>query len=265
MLIKVAKKIFKPSSDAYQLLSYWRNYSRRNYHPKKINSIVTIFENLSKTKPLIQFLQIGSNDGIAGDPLNYFINNRHWQGVLVEPVPFLFEALKKNYEHKKGKLIFLNLAVGAEDKDDVIMYVFDEKYIGQIPDWYYQLGSFNKKVIYAHHLPNAEKFLTEKKVPFRTIKTIIGLHPHLENLDVLHIDTEGFDFEILKTVNFAKLLPTVILIEYIHLDVPTRKVMINLLRQNNYTLYRCDQDYIAIQNNLMLLMAGTPILPYWRF
>ena len=266
MIKRLAKSIFNSSGNTYKYLSYWHNYDEKSYMPRKIDGVDKVFENLSKYYSEINFLQIGSNDGVSGDPLNFFINNYNWQGVLVEPIPFLFEQLQGNYEHKKDKLVFLNVAVGAEDKEEMVIYVFDEKFRGQIPDWYYQLGTFFKSVIYNHDIPNVDDYIVEKKVPLRTIKTIIENTLSGKNLHLLHIDTEGYDFEILKTLDFSEFLPKVILVEYIHLDVANRKQMIGLLKKNGYVLYRCNQDYIAIQNSIHnILMDGTRVFPFWEF
>ena len=260
------KQIVNPRRKLYRFLSYLFNYKERGYIPRKIDAIENILENLSKTYSEINFLQIGSNDGISGDPLNFFINNYNWKGVLVEPIPFLFEQLQFNYLHKKDKLTFLNVAVGAEDKEEMIIYVFNEKFRGKIPDWYYQLGSFYKDVIYHHDIPNVDDYIVEKKVPSQTIQTIIDTCYSGKNIELLHIDTEGYDFEVLKNVNFSKLLPKVILVEYIHLAITTRKQMIHLLKNNGYTVYRCNQDYIGVQRSVHNnLMTGTSISPYWEF
>lgn len=266
MIKRLAKKIFHTSSTTYKFISFWYNYKERGYIPRKIGAIENILENLSKTYSEINFLQIGSNVGISGDPLNFFINNYNWKGVLVEPIPFLFEQLQLNYAHRKDRLTFLNVAVGEKDKAEKIIYVFDEKFKGQIPDWYFQLGSFYKDVIYHHDIPNVDDYIVEKKVPSQTIQTIIDTCFSGKNIELLHIDTEGYDFEVLKNVNFSKLLPKVLLVEYIHLAITTRKQMIHLLTNNGYAVYRCNQDYIGVQKSVHNnLMAGTSISPYWEF
>ena len=266
MIKRLIKKILNSSGSSYKILSFWHNYDEKSYIPRKIDTIDKILESLSKAYSEITFLQIGSNDGISGDPLNFYINNYNWKGVLVEPIPFLFEQLKVNYTHRQDKLTFLNVAVGAEDKEEMVIYVFDEKFRGQIPDWYYQLGTFYKQVIYIHDIPNVDDYIVEKKVPLRTIQTIIKNNLSGKNIELLHVDTEGYDFEILKTVNFSELLPKVILVEYIHLDVTNKKQMISLLKKNGYTIYRCNQDYIGIQNSVhKMFMNGTYIFPFWEF
>lgn len=103
------KKVLSPSGKFYRFLSYWYNFSEKGYLPQNIENIELIFEHLSQTQDNVSFLQIGSNDGISGDPLNKFINNYNWKGILVEPITSLFEKMIRNYIHKKKNLIFLTL------------------------------------------------------------------------------------------------------------------------------------------------------------
>src|SRR5438093_1498023 len=43
------------------------------------------------------FIEIGSNDGEHDDHLRPFILSRPWSGIMVEPVPYVFERLRRNY------------------------------------------------------------------------------------------------------------------------------------------------------------------------
>ena len=106
MIKRLAKKIFKSSGSTYKFLSFWLNYNEKSYMPRKINTVDNILANLSKAYSKINFLQIGSNDGISGDPLNFFINNYNWKGILIEPIPFLYKQLQLNSLHKKDNLTF---------------------------------------------------------------------------------------------------------------------------------------------------------------
>lgn len=55
-------------------MSYTINYADKSYLPRKIDSIKNILSSLSTSQQKIIFIQIGSNDGVSGDPLNEFIN-----------------------------------------------------------------------------------------------------------------------------------------------------------------------------------------------
>ena len=56
-----------------------------------------------------------------------------------------------------------------------------------------------------------------------------------KRFDYLSIDTEGSEFEILKTLNFKKFYPKIITVEH-NFDKKNRKKIFNLLKKNNYKL-----------------------------
>jgi hypothetical protein len=61
----------------------------------------TLHDRISKAiggKSQVFFVQVGSNDGLQGDPIHDFIVSRQsWRGIFIEPVYFLFQRLRKNY------------------------------------------------------------------------------------------------------------------------------------------------------------------------
>src|SRR6266404_4447929 len=59
----------------------------------------------------LRFIQVGANDGKFGDPLRKHILGRKWTGILVEPQPEAFEALKVNYAGLEDRLEFENVAI----------------------------------------------------------------------------------------------------------------------------------------------------------
>jgi hypothetical protein len=47
----------------------------------------------------IQFVQIGASDGLHSDPIREFVVRDAWSGVFMEPLPYSFARLKKNYNY----------------------------------------------------------------------------------------------------------------------------------------------------------------------
>ena len=264
MFRSLARIFLDPSTQAYRFLSYCYNYPAKGYLPKEIEHINPILEKLSEANVKVHFIQVGSNDGVTGDPIHYFVKHYQWYGVLIEPMPQLFEQLTKTYEFEKERLHFLNVAVSSGNKKFKTIYCISEKFRGQVPDWYYQLGSFVKEVILKHNIPNIEKYLVEKQVPVLAIQHIKETYLASDPIDFLHIDAEGYDFEILKTLDFLRNKPSIILVEYVHLNIATQKQMLTMFKRSGYKTYRCHLDFIAIQRHVHnQYMAGTTINAVW--
>ena len=60
---------------------------------------------------------------------------------------------------------------------------------------------------------------------------------NIKHLDLLQIDTEGYDYEILKMLDFNRLKPTVINYENEHLSKQDRVSCEQLLQINAYSLF----------------------------
>ena len=65
----------------------------------------------------------------------------------------------------------------------------------------------------------------------------------VKKIDLLHIDTEGYDYEILKTLDF-KIKPNMILFEHKNLGKNKRKAW-KLLRNKGYKLFKVAGDTLA--------------------
>jgi FkbM family methyltransferase len=177
-----------------------------------IDILQLILSNLSTIAELkkepVKFLQIGAHDGLHYDPISPYIRKHHWEGILVEPQPEIFKRLVRNYEGQEG-LVFENIAIGNET-GEMRLYRFKE---GQgLHDHSTMLCSFNKDFI-VNNGHNYKHEIEEIKVPCLTLDDLLFKH-NITYIDVLQIDTEGFDFEILKMVNNSVIHPTVIHFEH---------------------------------------------------
>ena len=55
-----------------------------------------------------------------------------------------------------------------------------------------------------------------------------------KTIDLLQIDTEGFDYEVLKMFDFKIFSPILVQFEYVHLSKNDYKNSVNLLSNNGY-------------------------------
>jgi FkbM family methyltransferase len=161
-------------------------------------------------------IQIGSHIGdTARDPIFNIVNN-NTKLILVEPVPFLFEQLKNNYNNKfknNNNITFINKAA-SNFIGEIEMTIPSEKNdFSKLPPWASQLASVNSD----HATGHIRDLLVEKiRVQTTTINEIVKEH-NIKEIDLLHTDTEGHDHTILMNYNF-EIKPTIIMFEHKHMD-----------------------------------------------
>lgn len=161
-------------------------------------------------------IQIGSHIGnTSNDPIFNIIDN-NTKLILVEPVPYLFEQLKKNYKSKfvnNQNIIFINKAVSNFIGEIELTIPSQKNDFSKFPFWASQLASVNPN----HALGHINNLLVEKiTVNTTTINEIIKEYS-IKQIDLLHTDTEGHDYTILMNYNFD-IKPKKIMFEHKHMD-----------------------------------------------
>jgi hypothetical protein len=83
-----------------------------------------LLDELAKSGSPLFFVQIGSNDGVSGDPLHAYIKRFGWQGVLVEPLLHLYRELMHAYAGIPG-IRFENAAIAERSGARAFYYLRD--------------------------------------------------------------------------------------------------------------------------------------------
>jgi FkbM family methyltransferase len=210
------------------------------------------FTALSEASP-VKFVQVGAHDGVSGDPVHRFVRKYGWTGLLIEPVPYLYAQLRKNYSGFDG-LQFLN-ACGSETAGQVTFYAMRELEAPPTP-YYNQLSSLNRDVIlrYAARLPDVADYIEELAVdslPLSAITEQYAIQP-----DVLVIDTEGYDFKALATFDFRIHRPQAIYFEWKHLSEADRVGAKALLQPLGYQLFGDGGNALALSEPLAFKAAS---------
>jgi FkbM family methyltransferase len=192
------------------------------------------------------FVKVGANDGITQDPCSdIFLANTKWKGLLIEPVPYCFDRLKANAQ----RFCLEQVAVGATAGEETFDYV-DQDAIQSIPDlpsWFDQLGSFDKSHIVKHLNGVLAPYIIELIVGVLPLADVISRNG-IRDVHLLHIDTEGHDYEVLKTLNFEDQAPVAIFVEHKHLSDAQRTEMHEFLSNHGYSVHDCGADYFAVNN-----------------
>jgi FkbM family methyltransferase len=207
--------------------------------------------NYDKIKGDVFFIQIGANEGKMDDPIYHFVTEKGWKGVLIEPVKFIFDKLVRNYNNYSSQLFFENVAISRTEGKQMFYYLRKKEGF-DIPFWAEELGSFNKDVILKHkmYIPQIEELIIEEDVPITTISAL-QLKYNISEPDLLMIDTEGYDFEIIKSYPFSICKPPVLIYENKHLGNICHKQSLVFLRNWGYKLFAFEGDTLAVQENYL--------------
>lgn len=216
--------------------------------------------NLPKLVSQPVFVKVGANDGITLDPCSDILfADTTWNGLLIEPVPHCFERLRNNFIDSK-RFSLEQVAISSTPGRATFYYV-DREAIKSIPGlgpWVDQLGSFDKNHIIKHFIScnlngAIEPFIIECEVEVCTLSEVLKRN-RIQDVHLLHIDTEGHDFEILKTVDFVNHAPLIIFVEHNHLSSVQKAEMRHFLRRHGYSVHNCGHDYFAVDKKAHMLL-----------
>jgi FkbM family methyltransferase len=193
---------------------------------------------LMSRKPDIFFLQIGAHDGVSYDPIHDYVTRFHWKGLLVEPQPAVFRKLRETYRDEK-QLLFENSALAQRD-GSIELHCFEN---ANAEDHASMLTSTRKHYL-AMNGDGHRGALKTITVPALTLESLLAKH-RIERVNLLQIDTEGFDFEIIKMIDFKRTKPEIIHYENNFLNRRQKSECARILGGQNYSLLNLGIDTIA--------------------
>jgi FkbM family methyltransferase len=181
----------------------------------------TLLRAFATAFPEAVFIEIGANDGEQHDHLGPLIRTNRWRGVMVEPVPYVFARLCRNYGGLE-RVALENAAIADTDGQRPFYHLAPvADYVQEgLPQWYDGIGSFSREAVVDHVrlIPDIEQRLVETKVPCLTFDSLCAKHS-VTDLDLLVVDTEGYDHEILRSTDFARYRPAMVVYEHYHLPL----------------------------------------------
>jgi FkbM family methyltransferase len=156
---------------------------------------------------MIKFLQIGAHIG-QNDLASSIIKNSNIEfGLLIEPLPHLIPHLVESYKDFSN-IIIENKAVTI-NTNEKLKFFYDKV------DPITELSSFSREHLINHNI--LDENIAEIIVDGETFDSILERHS-INELDWLFIDTEGYDCDILLSIDFSKYKIDSIVFEYTHSD-----------------------------------------------
>lgn len=247
----VAQKVrprIRPESSVYRLL---QKVYRRIPHPSPavvdVRPFDLVIREFGCLAPSASFVQIGSNDGVQLDPLREQILARQWSGVMVEPVPYVFRRLEQNYgNYERVRLV--NAAIAEQDGVRSFYYLPESDDPG-LWEWYHALGSFREDVVRKHVnlIPDIDQRIERTEVRALSFDSLCE-GAGLRHVDLIQIDTEGYDWEVIKGIDLDRYQPVLLMFEHLHLDERDKADCYRHLRDCGYELYEDGMDALCLRS-----------------
>lgn len=216
-------------------------YGSSFFFKTKIFSSQRILEKNFEINSSFSFIQVGANDGVSFDFLYDFIITRKSSGLVIEPVSEYFKELEYNYRDF-SEIIKINKAVHPIEKQTTL-YKISPHSILKYPDWVKGIASFDVE----HHKKlkiNSEDIIVEN-VEADSLMNII-IENYSKKIDYFQVDTEGFDYEVLKMLNFNITKPNIIKYESVNLKIEDQNNLSMLLKSKGYYLFKENGDTVGI-------------------
>ena len=172
------------------------------------------------------YLDIGTYDPTYSNN-TYFFYLHGGHGVCIEPNPDMFRLIQK----KRSKDISLNVGISPVANTSANYYVMTSKFI----------NTFNKEeadiAVSNKDLRTKQKIEKVLKIPLVTVNSVLEEH-FPQGVDIISMDSEGYDLEILQSLDFNKYHPKIICVETLRYDADGK-----LQKMTDINEYLIAQEY----------------------
>jgi FkbM family methyltransferase len=172
------------------------------------------------------FIEVGAHDGITQSNTFLLEKNYGWSGLLIEPSICLFETLQINRPQAKC----FGCALGSFDEDNT--YVYGD-FHGNLMD------SIGGKRLDDLNSDDPSHKSAQTFVLMRSLQSILD-EENLHHINLFSLDTEGYEYNILKGIDYSKTIFDYLLIEIYAWDYDR---ICALLEENGYCLVECFSKY----------------------
>jgi FkbM family methyltransferase len=223
----------------YELLA-----KQKRLPPATFDNVKLVLALYSIIRPNPTFVQIGAYDGQTDDPACEYVLTGRMKCLLVEPIEASFQKLRKLYDGKPN-VHLMQCCVGHSDGTQTMFKVRQGSKHHNMGTG--GLASFDKGHLLRHGIRKDE--IEEVNVPCLTLKSLLAKF-QLTKIDILQIDTEGFDAEVIKMALTLDNTPDCINFENTHLSLETKTALYDLLTRNGYVYSHDRVNSMALHSRL---------------
>lgn len=190
------------------------------------------------------FIQVGAHIG-RGDKVDARIRTGEYSsGILLEPLPHLFEQLKVHFSERGSGFHLVNAAIHPDKDTETVDFIPECE---GFPDWASGIGSMIPLVTKKHldmlveqsdgRIPEFEQ-CTVNCLTFEKLFEQFSV----ESVGHLYIDAEGMDWPILQSFDFTTYRPQRVIFEHLHMDEDTQARALRFMVHHGYTVSLDSED-----------------------
>ncbi len=156
----------------------------------------------------------------------YYFYKRGWKGINLDAMP----GSMKLFQIIRSRDINLEIPISSNN-EELTYYIFNEP----------ALNGFSKILSENRNIEGNDYFIVDE-IPLhtQTLTQILEVYlPINTTIDFLTIDVEGLDYEVLKSIDFQKYQPRLILVELLNnnLEEVLKSNVTLFLKSNGYSLH----------------------------
>lgn len=226
------------------LLPIWLKYLIFNFtYKSKIgnvfseNNLSNIVYEILRDKYSGFYIEIGANDGITQSNTILLEKRNNWSGILIEPG-------RKNYNYcvkyrSENNSVINELCGSFEDENNQACFI-DLDLMSFVRDKKSLLKDFKSHAREGRKHSRNNNLYKTQYMKIVSLDSILKKNNSPKYIDFLSLDTEGYELEILKGLNFQEYSFGCILIEV------REKAVIDYMRKQKYEIWQqvSHHDYI---------------------
>lgn len=151
------------------------------------------------------FVDIGAFDPVKYSNTNFFYQ-RGWNGINIEPSP---DALMRFEKYRKRDQ---NLNLGISDRNARLDYFFYAEPA---------LNTFDPDRVRFLKKTASRSPLGQVVVKVDTLASVLGQYANSRKIDFMNIDVEGHELQVLRSNDWKKYRPCVVMIEILKFNLKT--------------------------------------------
>jgi FkbM family methyltransferase len=194
-----------------------------------------ILQRILEQKPTGFYLDIGAHHPTRFSNTCIFYL-KGWRGINIDAMP----GSMKLFNELRERDINIEAAI-SDKKESLVYHSFNEP----------ALNTFSKEEAHAKDGQNGYKIIEKINIHTRLLSDILNEYmPTNKSIDFMNIDVEGLDLNVLRSNDWEKFKPSVIMIEAINLNLENlvENEVYCFLKEKKYTLVAKTHNTLFFKN-----------------